>query len=176
MQKDRRVRGSPLMQRRLGLTTGPAPGGCPRVEDNAFHLDRLSDSVNSVQHRMKLEGIDHVAMGVRDIEQSANWYIEVLGFERLHDGMWNGVPTFIGKGNTGIALFPANQETKTSRHREIRMLHLAFRANHENFLAAQQELKKHGIEFEFQDHEIAHSIYFRDPDGHQLEITTYEVE
>jgi len=125
---------------------------------------------------MQLEGIDHVAMGVRDIERSAKWYIDVLGFERLHDGMWNGVPTFIGKGNTGIALFPATEEMKTSAHREIRMLHLAFRTDRENFLAAQQELKKRGINFEFQDHEIARSIYFRDPDGHQLEITTYDVE
>jgi catechol 2,3-dioxygenase-like lactoylglutathione lyase family enzyme len=90
--------------------------------------------------------------------------------------MWNGVPTFIGKGNTGLALFPANQEPKTSAHREIRMLHLAFRANRENFLVAQRELHKRGIKFEFQDHEIAYSIYFRDPDGHQLEITTYDVE
>ena len=125
---------------------------------------------------MQLEGIDHVAMGVRDIERSAKWYIDVLGFALLHDGMWNGVPTFIGKGNTGIALFPANEEPKTSGHREIRMLHLAFRADRENFLAAQQELKKRKIKFEFQDHEIAHSIYFRDPDGHQFEITTYEVD
>ena len=124
---------------------------------------------------MQLEGIDHVAMGVRDIERTAKWYIEVLGFERLHEGMWEGVPTFIGKGKTGIALFPASHETKASGHREIRMLHLAFRANWENFLAAQRELEKRGIEFEFQDHEIAHAIYFRDPDGHQLEITTYEL-
>ena len=124
---------------------------------------------------MQLEGIDHVALGVRDIEQSAKWYIEVLGLERLHEGMWNGVPTFIGKGNTGIALFPASHEPKPSHRREIRMLHLAFRANRENFLAAQRDLEKRGIEFEFQDHEIAHSIYFRDLDGHQLEITTYEL-
>jgi len=124
---------------------------------------------------MKLEGIDHIAMGVRDIERSAKWYIDVLGFERLHDGMWNGVPTFIGKGTTGIALFPASHEPKLSTQREIRMLHLAFRADRENFLAAQRELGKRGIKFEFQDHEISHSIYFRDPDGHQLEITTYEV-
>ena len=103
---------------------------------------------------MQLEGIDHVAMGVRDVERSAKWYTDVLGFERLHEGMWNGVPTFIGKGNTGLALFPANEEPKTSGHREIRMLHLAFRANRENFLGAQQELKKRGIKFEFQDHEI----------------------
>ena len=125
---------------------------------------------------MQLEGIDHLAMGVRNIEQSAQWYIDVLGFERLHDGMWNGVPIFIGLGTTAIALFPANQEPKTSPHREIRMLHLAFRANRENFLGAQRELEKRGIKFEFQDHEIAQSIYFRDPDGHQLEITTYDLE
>ncbi len=55
------------------------------------------------------------------------------------------------------------------------MLHLAFRANRENFLAAQRELEKRGIKFEFQDHETSHSIYFRDPDGHQLEITTYDL-
>jgi catechol 2,3-dioxygenase-like lactoylglutathione lyase family enzyme len=127
---------------------------------------------------MQLEGIDHVALSVRDIERSAKWYIEVLGLERLHEGMWNGVPTFIGKGNTGIALFSASPNAKSvsSRHRDIRMLHLAFRANRENFVAAQRELKKRGIKFEFQDHEISHSIYFRDPDGHQLEITTYELE
>ena len=127
---------------------------------------------------MQLEGIDHVALGVRDLERSTKWYIEVLGFERLHEGIWNGVPTFIGKGNTGIALFPANSTAKSrpSTHRGIRMLHLAFRANRQNFVAAQRELEKRGIKFEFQDHEIAHSIYFSDPDGHQLEITTYELE
>ena len=125
---------------------------------------------------MQLEGIDHIAMGVRDIERSAKWYIDVLGFERVHEGMWNGVPTFIGKGNTRIALFPASQEAKPSTHREVRMLHLAFRADRENFMAAQRELQKRGIKFEFEDHEISHSIYFRDPDGHELEITTYEVD
>ena len=125
---------------------------------------------------MELEGIDHIAMGVRDIERSARWYIDVLGFERLHQGMWNGVPTFIGKGNTGIALFPATHELPSANHREIRMLHLAFRANRENFVAAQRELQNRGIKFEFEDHESAQSIYFRDPDGHQLEITTYEID
>ena len=126
---------------------------------------------------MELEGIDHIAIGVRDIERSVKWYIDVLGFERLHEGVWAGVPTFVGKGNTGIALFPARSDAQSpSAHCAIRMLHLAFRADRKNFLAAQKELKAHGIKFEFEDHEISHSIYFSDPDGHQLEITTYELE
>jgi catechol 2,3-dioxygenase-like lactoylglutathione lyase family enzyme len=156
---------------------------------------------------MELEGIDHVAMSVSDVERSAQWYIDILGFEHRHKGIWDGVPTFIGKGKTAIALFPANSNTTASSakaaatagspslaavapgspkpfreggsakaaRREIRMLHLAFRANRKNFLAAQEELKSRGIKFEFQDHEISHSIYFRDPDGHELEITTYEL-
>jgi catechol 2,3-dioxygenase-like lactoylglutathione lyase family enzyme len=126
---------------------------------------------------MQLEGIDHVALAVRDIERSAKWYADVLGFERLHVGMWNGVPTFIGKGHTGIALFPVRGESvEPARRGRIKMLHLAFRADRRNFLAAQEELKARGIRFEFQDHEISHSIYFYDPDGHELEITTYEVQ
>ena len=126
---------------------------------------------------MQLEGIDHVAVGVRDVERSAKWYIEVFGFGRLYEGAWDGVPTFVGKGNTGIALFPAGPDAKSTptNHRDVRLLHLAFRADRENFLAAQRELEKREIKFEFQDHEISRSIYFHDPDGHVLEITTYEL-
>ena len=125
---------------------------------------------------MQLEGIDHVALAVRHVEEAAKWYADVLGFKRRYEGMWDGIPTFIGKGNTAIALFPANSSARppSSTRRDIRMLHLAFRANHDGFLAAQEELRRRGIKFEFQDHEISHSIYFRDPDGHEIEITTYE--
>lgn len=127
---------------------------------------------------MQLDGIDHVALTVNDVERSVQWYIDILGLERQHEGMWNGIPVFIGKGNTAIALFSMrNGHSKSpARSSGIRMLHLAFRANRENFLGAQRELKQRGISFEFQDHQISNSIYFRDPDGHQLEITTYELQ
>jgi catechol 2,3-dioxygenase-like lactoylglutathione lyase family enzyme len=127
---------------------------------------------------MQLEGLDHVALAVRDVDRSVQWYIDILGLERQHEGMWNDIPVFVGKGNTGIAFFPARGGNSKSAARagNIKMLHLAFRANRKTFVAAQKELKRCGIKFEFQDHEISHSIYFRDPDGHELEITTYELE
>ena len=129
---------------------------------------------------MTLEGIDHVALAVPDVERSAAWYIEVLGFERLYPGMWGGVPAFVGKGTTAIALFSRRQRGSDSSPQAdpntIDMLHLAMRADRQNFLAAQNDLKERGIKFTFQDHEISHSIYFRNPDGHQIEITTYELD
>ncbi|MEY2527597.1 MAG: hypothetical protein QOE73_2368 [Verrucomicrobiota bacterium] len=123
------------------------------------------------------EGIDHVALSVRDIERSVQWYMEVLGFEKRHEGVWDGIPTFIGKGSTALALFPVREnETRAASHRDsITMLHLALRSDRANFLKAQKELNERDIKFHFQDHEISHSIYFRDPDGHELEITTYEL-
>jgi catechol 2,3-dioxygenase-like lactoylglutathione lyase family enzyme len=126
---------------------------------------------------MQLEGIDHVALAVEDIERSASWYVDTLGFERLHEGMWNGIPVFIGKGDTAIALFPMRHGHSAQAPAARRgMLHLAIRADRKNFLVAQDELRRRGISFEFQDHEISHSIYFRDPDGNELEITTYQLD
>lgn len=125
----------------------------------------------------QLEGIDHVALAVRDVNRSTQWYIDVLGFEHRHRGMWKGVPVFVAKGATALALFAVGTANPTPRPRgSISMLHLAFRASREQFLAAQRDLKARDISFKFQDHEISHSIYFRDPDGHELEITTYEID
>ena len=134
---------------------------------------------------MNLQAIDHVALSVRDVEASAKWYVDVLGFKRQHDDVWEGYPVFVGKNDAAIALFPIRDKpsppldglavASSTTRPPIRVLHFAFRANRAEFLTAQEELTGRRIEFEFQDHEIAHSIYFNDPDGHELEITTYEL-
>jgi catechol 2,3-dioxygenase-like lactoylglutathione lyase family enzyme len=43
------------------------------------------------------------------------------------------------------------------------------------FERARMELPAKGIAIEFQDHDVAQSIYFKDPDGVLVELTTYEV-
>jgi catechol 2,3-dioxygenase-like lactoylglutathione lyase family enzyme len=121
-----------------------------------------------------LEGLDHIALAVSDVERSAKWYIDVLGFERRYPGMWEGVPVFVGKGRTALALFPLGRDQKSRGPEGI--LHFALRADRTNFLAAQRDLTSRGIAFHFQDHEISHSIYFRDPDGYEVEITTYDLK
>ena len=122
---------------------------------------------------MKLAGLDHVALTASDLDRAAKWYVEVLGFERMHAGVWGDVPTFVGIGGTGIALFPKRRGDGGDIDDCIG--HVAFRATGAEFLTAQGELKARNIPFDFEDHEISHSIYFRDPDGNRLEITTYEL-
>ena len=122
---------------------------------------------------MNLEGIDHLALAVPDVDRTVAWYIEVLGFERRYEDSWNGVPAFIGKGTTALALFP--REGTRSGKQDGPFLHLALRADRAEFVRAQEELRRHGIQFRFEDHGIAHSIYFRDLNDLPLEITTYEL-
>ena len=100
----------------------------------------------------------------------------MLGFERRHDGLWNGVPVFVGKGDIAVAIFPlGTKHTRSGARPGPKLLHFAMRTDRKHFVSAQKNLKSRGIPFEFQDHGIAHSIYVRDPDRHEIEITTYEM-
>lgn len=129
--------------------------------------------------RFQLESLDHIAIAVRDVDASRRWYAEVLGLERRHEETWGDVPTMMCAGSTMVALFPRavgdGDEEIYRRGGKPALRHFAFRADRANFDRARAELERRGFEVEFQDHEIAHSIYFFDPDGYELEITTYDV-
>jgi len=124
-----------------------------------------------------LEGIDHVALAVRDVARSVAWYQRVLGLERRYQEAWGDMPAVVGIGTTSLALFPVGTGSPGAPpdRETLAMRHLAFRASGADFAAARKSLEAGGIAFEFQDHDIAHSIYFEDPDGHRLEITTYDL-
>jgi catechol 2,3-dioxygenase-like lactoylglutathione lyase family enzyme len=124
---------------------------------------------------VEIAQIDHVAIAVTDVERSADWYCDVLGMDRRHPE-WGSMPAMVCAGDTCIALFTVAGEPSPVPGRDaISMRHLAFRVDRAGFERAQEELRDRGIELEFMDHETAHSVYFQDPDGHRLEITTYEL-
>ena len=54
-------------------------------------------------------------------------------------------------------------------------MHIAFRVDREGLDRARRELEGEDLELRFWDHGISRSLYFRDPDGHLIELTTYEV-
>ena len=127
--------------------------------------------------KFQLQGIDHVAIAVRDVERSVAWYQDVLGLERRYEEAWGNFPAVVGAGSTSLALFPVagNDPAPLPGRDVITMRHFAFRVDGANFQLARQVLADKGLALEFQDHGLAHSIYFHDPDGHHIEVTTYDV-
>src|SRR3954452_14872055 len=112
--------------------------------------------------RFRVEGLDHVAVGVADQARSAAFYRDVLGLSREHADAWGAMPVAMMGGGSGMALFPSPRAAPGVRH-------VAFRVDAANFAVAQEELRERGIDFRFSDHDVSQSIYFEDPDGLQLE-------
>jgi catechol 2,3-dioxygenase-like lactoylglutathione lyase family enzyme len=123
---------------------------------------------------IKVQGIDHIGLAVKDVRKSAEWYCEIFGLERLFEDVWGDFPGVVGVGDTSIAFFPTD-DPEVPLPPGLPIHHLAFRVDRANFNTAQQRLRQKGIEFEFQDHNIVHSLYFYDPDGHLIELMTYEL-
>jgi catechol 2,3-dioxygenase-like lactoylglutathione lyase family enzyme len=126
---------------------------------------------------LRVEGIDHVALTVRDVRRSVAWYRDVLGLERRYEGVWGDVPAVVGAGTTAQALFPARvpEPGPPPRREVLAVRHIAFRVGRADFAQARAHLEACGIVPTFENHVAAHSLYFADPDGPQLEITTYDL-
>ncbi len=125
--------------------------------------------------RFGISALDHVAIGVADVERSCAFYARVLGFERLYPE-WDR-PVFMGANGTGVAIF--DQHVRPSDDAAgppaARILHFAFRVDRAGLEAARRELAEEDFTVTFSDHGLSHSLYFRDPDGHLVELTTYEL-
>jgi catechol 2,3-dioxygenase-like lactoylglutathione lyase family enzyme len=119
----------------------------------------------------RTEGLDHVAIAVSDLDRAEGFYRDVLGLERVQP-QWDP-PRIMASEGSGMALFPEGDDFSGETVPHI--LHIAFRVDRQAFDAARAELAERGIEASFSDHGAAHSVYFEDPDGHRLELTTYEV-
>ena len=122
----------------------------------------------------KVQGIDHIGLAVKDVRKSVDWYREMFGLERLFEDVWGDFPGVVGIGETSVAFFPTD-EPEVPLPPGLPIHHFAFRVDRVNFNAAQESLRKKGLVFEFQDHKIVHSLYVYDPDGHLIELMTYEL-
>jgi catechol 2,3-dioxygenase-like lactoylglutathione lyase family enzyme len=126
----------------------------------------------------KLDFLDHIAIRVKDVDISANWYEKVLGLKKYELPEWGEFPIFMLSGKTGVAIFPANlgDSSNDQPSKEVKIDHFAFNVTKENFEFAQKRYKSFGISYDFQDHFYFHSIYTKDPDGHTVELTTIVVD
>lgn len=120
------------------------------------------------------ERIAHVVIKVRDLETSKRFYTETLGMQVMKH-----VPeikavflSFNGRDHHEVALFEIGQQAEGPRMNQVGLLHFAFRMRNEDDLrTAYQELKEKGVPVVFTvNHGVSKSVYFKDPDGNELEV------
>ena len=121
----------------------------------------------------RVDQIDHVELFVPDRREAAAWYQRVLGlnvvagYEHWADDPRGPLMISSDGGHTKLALFQGTPQGS----RETAGFHLvAFRVGAVNFVKFLNRLD----DLELVDHGAAWSIYFNDPFGHRLELTTYE--
>lgn len=104
--------------------------------------------------------IDHVAVEAGKPENVAAFYEEFLGARIVEE---EGHPVMAYLGNTAFAFHEPGGPGP----------HTAVRVSEEERAELKRRLEEAGIECEERDHEIAVGLFFRDPDGRQLEAITY---
>ncbi|MBV9834954.1 MAG: VOC family protein [Alphaproteobacteria bacterium] len=123
----------------------------------------------------RITKIGHVVLNVSDLERSARFYTEVLGFEISDvypETMMPGGMVFMrcNGDHHGIALVGALEGTSTSTE----LHHLAFEVGSlDEVLLAAKRLHAAGATVDFEGRRRAGvqiAVEFRDPDGHRLEI------
>ena len=110
-------------------------------------------------------GIDHVVLHVSDLQRSKKFYTEVLGMTpyREDDGQ-----VFLRAGRQGVALFRKEGGTPLTAGNDLN--HLALNVASASYETLKAELEKHGVAVTGRPGEDR-CIYFRDPDGHRLQLT-----
>jgi catechol-2,3-dioxygenase len=122
---------------------------------------------------VELRRLDHVSLNVSDRPRSIAWYREILGLEQRGTPRRDDWPVFMGDFGACVALFQAQVVSPDRAPESTGLRHVAFMVGREDLAAAQERLRQRGVEFRFEDHGNAHSLYFPDPDGNVIELTSY---
>ena len=113
-------------------------------------------------------GVDHVVLHVKDVQRAKKFYTEVLGMTpyREDDGQ-----VFLHAGRQGVALFRKEGETPLTAGNDLN--HLALNIAAGSYETLKAELEKHGVTVTGRPGEDR-CIYFRDPDGHRLQLVVHQ--
>ena len=135
----------------------------------------------------KLKGLYHYAYPCRDAEETRHFYEDILGLPLVNCMLADKVPStgeekpyahfFFEMGDGSyIAFFDLGDDVAAlpSPNTPAWVNHIALRVDSvEDLLAAKARLEAAGVEvLGVTDHHIIESIYFFDPNGIRLELTT----
>ena len=129
---------------------------------------------------MKILGIDHVAVNVRDIDKAVEFYTNVIGLKITErEPSKPGIEYFLDCGPSLIGIIQAKDLSKNHafENEGLGANHFSFRVHADDFDAMIKRLEEHHVNIEFaKKREKSWSLYFYDMDGNKLEITSWPRE
>ena len=129
---------------------------------------------------IKVRGIDHCAISVRNLDAALKFYTEVLGLkitEREYSKP--GIEYFLDCGTSLIGLIQGDPagDRHLLQDGGLGGNHVSFRVDTGDFDRIVEEIKALGITVTYmKKREKSWSLYFLDPDGNKLEITAWPLE
>src|SRR5947208_4976284 len=161
----------------------PQPQGA-ELEKVRAHREELRDRylrTDGDRPATTVQGVHHIALICKDVEETIKFYQEFLGFplvELVENRDYAGSSHFFFDiGNRNMLGFfdfpghehPAFQETIGG------VQHLAISISPEQFAAAKKKLDEAGVEYLGPDRGVEESMYFRDPNGVNVELYREEL-
>jgi catechol 2,3-dioxygenase-like lactoylglutathione lyase family enzyme len=120
-----------------------------------------------IQTSLKVTGIDHVVLWVRDLRRSKDFYIGLLGMRVAHESDWQ---SFLWCGeHQMVALFQQRGGDDVAGGREVN--HMALRLSSGEYEEVKATLEAAGCEVSGRQGD-PRCLYFSDPDGHRLQVLT----
>jgi glyoxylase I family protein len=113
---------------------------------------------------IQTNGIDHIVLHCRDIARAKRFYTEVLCMTVYRE---DGGQLFMHAGAQGVALFEQAGAAPAGAGGDLN--HLALNVTDGTYESLKAELERHGVEVTGRPGDD-HCIYFRDPDGHRLQL------
>jgi glyoxylase I family protein len=113
---------------------------------------------------IQASGIDHIVLHCSDVGRSKAFYTNVLGMTVYRE---NEGQVFLHAGGQGVALFRKRDDASSTAGSDLN--HLALNVPSGSYETLKAELEGHGIAVAGRPGD-EHCIYFRDPDGHRLQL------
>lgn len=121
---------------------------------------------------MHIKELGHVVLYVSDLERSANFYRDTLGFPEIQRGRDAAVFS-AGRTHHELLLLEVGGEPVTHSRPKPGLYHIGFKIGDSPQAArlAYRELAEKDVTIiGTGDHGVTHSIYILDPDGNELEL------
>ena len=122
---------------------------------------------------MRVRSLGHVVLKVRSLKRSVPFYQDVLGLKKVGELEDMMVFFSIDDNHHDVALLEVGDDAPDAPDKAPGLAHVALKVGDtmDELREAKDWLVGHGVEPErVRDHVVSKSIYFRDPDGNQIEV------